>query len=158
MKASGCWGSSAAVQVGANVVEPVEGSSVDIRRVQLGPGRQRFGQPRRSLTELPEPAGHVAQAQAGQSKQLTPSDCPCSHLDAAVLDERAIVVAQRNADQRHGRLGLVRRIAEPAFHRHHNGVVGQRSRVFECSAGVRHTERLRRTSSTVPEANGANIA
>jgi hypothetical protein len=156
MKAGGCWGSSVAVQVGANVAEPVEGSSVDIRRVQLGPGRQRFGQPHRSLTELPEPAGH--EAQAGQSKQLTPRGCPCPHLDAAVLDERAIVVVQRNADQRHGRLGLVRRIAEPAFHRHHNGVVGQRSRVFECSVEVRHSERLRRTSSTVPETNGANIA
>jgi hypothetical protein len=36
--------------------------------------------------------------------------------------------------------------------------VGQRSRVFECSLGVHHAERLRRTSSTVPETNGANIA
>ena len=64
-QATARWGSSAEVQAGANVVEPVVSSPVDIRGVQLGPGRQRFGQPHRSLTELPEPAGHVAQAQDG---------------------------------------------------------------------------------------------
>ncbi|MCX4985509.1 hypothetical protein [Streptomyces sp. NBC_00572] len=69
---------------------------------------------RRSLAEAPEPAGRVAQAQTGEPKQLAPGRGPHTYLDAAVLDELAIVVVQRDADQGHRRRRFVRGVAEHA--------------------------------------------
>ena len=145
------------VKVGADVVESVQGASVDIRRIQLSADGQSLGQRHSSLAELPEPAGGVAQAQASKSEQLAPSGCPCSHLDTAALDKGAIVVVQRAANQRHSRLGLVRGITEPAFHRLRNDIVGQRRRILERPVRVRHQAKLRQPP-TAPRANEANVA
>jgi hypothetical protein len=139
------WGLSGfvAVQVGADVVEPVAGSPVDVRRVELGLGRQSLGQRNCPVAELPEPASCVPQAQADQPKQLAPGRRPGSHLDAAPLDERPVVVVQGHADQCGCRREFLRTVMECPLHCRHDDLVGQRGGILERGMGMRHLARLR---------------
>ncbi|MFJ9251003.1 hypothetical protein [Streptomyces sp. NPDC101776] len=89
-----------------DIVKAVEGPTVHIRRVRLGPRRQRLRQGAGLIAELPKASSGMAQAQAGQPEQRTPRHSPRPDLHAPVLDEPRVVVVQRGADQNSRRLAL----------------------------------------------------
>ncbi|MDX3639986.1 hypothetical protein [Streptomyces sp. MB09-02B] len=89
-----------------DIVMAVEGPTVHIRRVRLGPRRQGLRQRASLIAEMPKASSGMAQAQPSQPEQRTTRHSPRPDLHAPVLDEPRVTVVQRGADQDSCRLAL----------------------------------------------------
>ncbi|MET9970987.1 hypothetical protein ABZZ80_35050, partial [Streptomyces sp. NPDC006356] len=86
------------VKEAPDIVIAVKGPTVHIRRIRLGPCRQRLRQGTGLIAEMPKASSGMAQAQPSQLEQRTTRHSPRSDLHAPVLDEPRVVVVQRGAD------------------------------------------------------------